>query len=152
MELAAAALTTHVGLAAVWDLAQRRIPNPLIVSGLLFGFAFQAQTSALAGLGSAFLGSVVALLILIGPFAARWMGGGDVKIAMVCGAFTGWNGAVQIILAGTVAHGLLGIGVVLGRAGLQSMGRVVGPPRPLPHAVGFAVGTVLYIVGLLDFI
>ncbi len=149
MTVATTALLLHAGLAAVWDIAQRRIPNWLIVSGLLFGFAFSAQSSGLAGLGVAFLGSLVALLVLIGPFAIRWMGGGDVKIAMVCGAFTGWNGALHIILIGTVVHGLLGLMVLFSRTVRRAMGRSLPKPQPLPHAVGFGIAAMLYAVGVV---
>ena len=148
MDVATSVLILHVGLAAVWDLVSRRIPNWLVVSGLVFGFAFQAQSSGIAGLGFAFLGAATALLTLIGPFAMRWMGGGDVKITMVCGAFLGWSGALHVILIGTVVHGLLGIGVLFSRMVKRSMGRETTSPTKLPHALGFAVSTVLYTAGI----
>lgn len=151
MNAAALTLLLHAGLAAVWDLAERRIPNWLIVSGLLLGFAFSAQTSGLTGLGFALLGAAVALLVLIGPFALRWMGGGDVKLAMVCGAFTGWNGALHIILVGTVVHGLLGLVVVGARLVRRALGQALPKPQPLPHAVGFGVAAVLYVAGVAHF-
>jgi prepilin peptidase CpaA len=148
LEVATTVLVLHVGLAAVWDLAHRRIPNWLVVSGLLFGLAFQAQSGGLVGLGLSTLGALAALAALIAPFAMRWMGGGDVKIAMVCGAFLGWSGALHVILVGTVIHGLLGIAVLFNRMVKRSMGRATGPPATLPHALGFAISTVLYTVGI----
>jgi len=148
LNAAALALLLHAGLAAVWDLAERRIPNWLILSGLILGFAFSAQSSGLAGLGVALLGCAAALGVLLGPFALRWMGGGDVKIAMVCGAFTGWNGALHIILLGTVAHGLLGLLVVGSRAARRGLGHTLAKPQPLPHAVGFGIAAVLYVTGV----
>jgi len=151
VELATTVLILHAGLAAVWDIAQRRIPNWLIVSGLLFGIAFNAQSSGLAGLGFAVLGALTALAVLIGPFAIRWMGGGDVKIAMVCGAFTGWSGALHIILVGTVVHGLLGLLVLFSRAARKAMGHTLEKPRQLPHAVGFGIAAVLYAAGVARF-
>ncbi len=151
MNAATLALLLHAGLAAIWDLAERRIPNWLIVSGLLFGFAFSAQSRGFAGLGFSFLGALVALVVLIGPFALRWMGGGDVKIAMVCGAFTGWNGILHIILLGTVAHGMLGILVLCQRAVRRAMGQALTKPQPLPHAVGFGIAAMLYVAGVAHF-
>lgn len=151
MDAAALALLLHAGLAAVWDLAERRIPNKLIVSGLLLGFGFSAQASGFAGLGGALLGSAVALGTLLGPFAMRWMGGGDVKIAMVCGAFTGWNGALHIILVGTVAHGVIGLLVLGSRAVRRALGHPLPKPQPLPHAVGFGIAATLYVSGIAHF-
>ena len=45
----------------------------------------QAWSDGFVGLGLSVVGGLAALAILIGPFAARMLGGGDVKLAMVCG-------------------------------------------------------------------
>ena len=136
-------------VAAAWDVAQRRIPNPLIVVGLLLGLAFQVQASGLMGLAVGLGGAATALVALIAPFFFRLMGGGDVKLAMVCGVFTGWAGAIQIILLATVIHGALAIGFVLVRHALTSMGRTISDKAMVPHAVGFAVATVLFTTGIV---
>lgn len=138
-----------VGIAAAWDLTQRRIPNALIAVGLLLGPALQVQTHGPMGIVHALIGMAIALGILIGPFILRLMGGGDVKLAMVCGAFTGWEGAIHIILVGTVFHGIVTI-AVLSRAKLRELREEdPGPLRGVPHAVGFAIGAVLYSLGVL---
>ena len=152
MSAAAIALVLHVGLAAVWDIAQRRIPNWLIVSGLILGFAFSAQSGGFVGLGLSLLGALLGLLVLIGPFALRWMGGGDVKLVMVCGAFLGWEGVIHVVLVGTVLHGLMGFGVLALCAVRKARGQGLSPPQPLPHAVGFGVATMLYVAGIAHFI
>jgi len=138
-----------VAIAAIWDLTQRRIPNALIVVGLLLGIALQVQAQGPMGIVWALVGMGVALVALIGPFILRMMGGGDVKLAMVCGAFTGWVGAIHIILVGTVIHGLVTV-IVLVRAKLRDLRQEDPVPlRGVPHAVGFAVGAVLYGLGIL---
>lgn len=139
-------LTLLVGLAAVWDLGQRRIPNPLIVVGLVLGAVLQTQADGLVGLGLSVLGASVGLVALLGPFAARMVGGGDVKLLMVVGAFLGWKGALVVLLIGTVAHGLLAVGWLGVRSVRSRLGQpVVDSPR-LPHAAGFFVATVAHVL------
>lgn len=149
LDLSTLVLWILVGVAAAWDVAERRIPNPLVVVGLLLGFAFQVQASGLVGLAWAALGAGVALIALITPFYFRLMGGGDVKIAMVCGAFTGWEGAIQIILVATVVQGVVAVGFVVARQVLANMGRPLSDKAMVPHAVGFAVAAVLFSSGIL---
>lgn len=149
LELSTLVLWVLVGIAAAWDLAQRRIPNPLIVVGLLLGTAFQVQAQGLLGLGLSLLGTGVALLALIGPFTLRLMGGGDVKLAMVCGAFTGWSSALQIILLATVVQGVLALGFVLARHAARQLGKDVPERAMVPHAVGFALAAFVHTIGFI---
>lgn len=150
MALSVTVLWVLVVVAATWDVWQRRIPNPLILAGLLLGVAFQAQATGLPGIVAALLGAAVALALLIGPFVLRVMGGGDVKLAMVCGAFTGWSQAIQIILVGTVVHGLIALTFLGARRAARAMGRDIADRAQVPHAVGFAVATVLVTAGLVN--
>ena len=137
-----------VGLAGVWDVAQRRIPNGLILIGLLLGAALQTQAGGFAGLGSAILGAAAGLGLLIVPFALKMgVGGGDVKLTMVCGAFLGWLGAVEVTLLATVINGLGALGVVLTQVVLKRLGRAPGKTRGLPYAVAVAVAVVLLTSG-----
>ena len=139
-------LSLLVGIAAVWDLAQRRIPNPLIVVGLLAGAAVQTQADGLVGLGLSVLGAATGLGALLGPFAARWVGGGDVKLLMVVGAFVGWKGALVVLLMGTVAHGLLALVWVGARLVRRRLGRPLDEQPRVPHALGFFVATLVHVL------
>jgi Flp pilus assembly protein protease CpaA len=143
-----ALLWALVGIAAVWDVASRRIPNALVLTGLLLGLTLEAQSGGLAGLGFSFFGGLTALAVLIVPFALRRLGGGDVKLAMMCGVFLGWRGALHVVLIGAVVHAVLAVGMI----GWARFAPLVGQPAPdlerLPQAVGFAVGAVVYSVGI----
>ena len=147
LDLATTVLWVLVGLATVWDVAQRRIPNRLVLVGLFSGMALQAWSDGIVGLGLSALGGLAALLLLIGPFAARVLGGGDVKLAMVCGVFLGWKGAVHVVLLGTLSHGFVALLWVGGRAALRRLGRPSLEDTGIPHAVGFAIATALYTLG-----
>lgn len=133
-----------VVVAAVWDLAVRRIPNPLVIVGLLLGPALQFQLHGIDGLLQSFAGIAVAFAVLIVPFALRWMGGGDVKLTMVVGAFLGWKATLIIILGAHVLH----LGVALLFVALKRMSMASGrtPPAALNHvpkAVAIAAAVLL---------
>lgn len=136
-----------VGLAAIWDVAQRRIPNPLILVGLVLGAGFGAQAGGFAGLGSSVVGMAVGLAVLIAPFAARLLGGGDVKLVMVVGAFLGWRGVLHVILIGAIAHGAVAVLWLLGRGLARQLGRPVAKDPGIPHAVAYALATLTYTLG-----
>lgn len=147
-QLAESVLWVLVVVAATWDVWQRRIPNPLILAGLLLGAAFQAQAHGPIGVGYALLGAAVGLGLLLAPFYLRVMGGGDVKLAMVCGAFTGWEMVIQIVLVGTVIHGVIALAFLSARRIAKASGRDISDKAQVPHAVGFAVATVITTSGL----
>lgn len=137
-----------VGLAAAWDIAQRRIPNALVATGLVLGVGTEAWSGGFAGLGLSLLGAAVALGVLIVPFALRRLGGGDVKLAMVCGAFLGWRGALHVILLGAVVHGAIAMATLAWKRVAPALGRPEPDLDTLPHAVGYAVAAILYSVGI----
>jgi len=147
-QLAQAVLWALVLVAATWDVWQRRIPNALILTGLLLGLAFGVQSSGLPGAALAVAGAAVGLLALLPLFYFRVMGGGDVKLAMVCGAFTGWEMVIQIILIGTVVHGIIALLWLFARRLARARGRDLDDSAKIPHAVGFAVATVITTAGI----
>lgn len=151
MTLSLTVLAILMVTAATWDVWQRRIPNPLILAGLLLGGAFGLQEGGLAGLGLATLGALVALAVLIVPFSARLMGGGDVKMMMVAGAFLGWSLVLQAIIAGTALHGVLALAFLLARRAARATGRDLPQTALVPHAVGFAISTLAAAFGFLRF-
>ena len=137
-----------VGLAAVWDLTERRVPNVLIAVGLLSGLGLQMATGGWAGLGGALAGILVAFAVLIVPFSMRWLGGGDLKLVLVCGAFLGWRGALAIILVGAALNGLLALTVLAA----TRIANAAGKPLPqkiqqVPVALAIAGATLVYTLG-----
>ena len=132
-------------VSAGWDLAKRRIPNPLILFGLLLGLAFGGLTGGLNGLGFAFLGALVAFALTFPQWAMRWMGGGDAKLMMVVGAFLGPIGVVSALVYATCVHGLVALGMLLLRGIGQRIGRDLLQDPRAPMAVAITIGASLAI-------
>ena len=139
------ALWVFVGVAAALDLRSRRIPNILIGIGLLVGFASQGWLAGFDGVLTAGIGAATALAVLIGPFALRALGGGDVKLAMVVGTFTSWRSVLAVLLLAAL---LCGVIAAIWWVGIR-LWPTNRPPR-IPVAVPVAVATISVTAGWVD--
>ena len=104
---------------ALTDLRAYIIPDEFSVGGLVLGLIL-AMISGLPALGQALLGAAVGfgLLWLIGwlgaiVFRKDAMGGGDVKMMAMVGAFTGWQGTLVSIFLGALLGTLIFVPVTL---------------------------------------
>jgi leader peptidase (prepilin peptidase)/N-methyltransferase len=120
-----------MGVLSWYDIAQRRLPNPLTLPGaalilLAAGFAGRGLP-ALAG--AAALTAAYLLVHLVAPAA---MGAGDVKLAIGVGALAGCFGANVWFLAALAAPLLTALcGVVLAPRGV----------RTVPHGPSMCLAT-----------
>ncbi len=107
--------------AGVSDIRARKVSNRLNLAIVLAGLGWRAASLDIGTVGLGFAGVGVGLAILIVPFAARWVGAGDVKLLAAFGA---WLGPYDIFLAGLFGlfgGGLLGVGIaVYGGAKMRS--------------------------------
>jgi prepilin peptidase CpaA len=103
------AFVAAMATAAGFDLATRRIPNRLTVGIFAAGLLVRLLSGGLAPLGWGLLGALAGLGLLLLPFAMRWMGGGDVKLAAAIGAWLGPWGVAWAVLFGLAAGGLLAL-------------------------------------------
>ncbi|MDD3024278.1 MAG: prepilin peptidase [Syntrophomonadaceae bacterium] len=98
-------------LAVLSDLSTRRIPNWLILSGMLFALSYHLYTGGYSGLFFAFQGLAAGVLLLVIPFVLGGLGAGDVKLLSMIGAIKGsvfafnsfiymalWGGIIAIFL------------------------------------------------------
>jgi len=154
------------GLSAFFDLKMRRIPNWLIIVGLLCGVflnAFQGTGHLIQSL----TGFAVGIGVLLLPFAFGWIGAGDVKYFGVVGALLGvyWLPRVffySALVAGLIAVGYLGVGLARFtrfrqswldlKVAVLSMGYVLPDTvqkrtrehgDSVPWGVAFAAGTII---------
>jgi prepilin peptidase CpaA len=98
--------------AAVSDVFRRRIPNFLNMGILALGLGVRALTGGTDLLVQGLVGAVFGLLLLIVPFALRFVGGGDVKLCAAMGAWLGPGDVLTAVLFGVAGGGLLALAVL----------------------------------------
>jgi prepilin peptidase CpaA len=104
------ALLWLVVQAAITDLAVRKIPNVLVLSGLLLALVLHGWL----GPGNAWLtawlaGMLTGFGLFLPMYIAGGMAAGDVKLMAMAGAFAGPSLALDIALASILAGGVLGL-------------------------------------------
>lgn len=138
---------------AVWfDCKERRIPNPLVFTGMIVGLIIGLISGGIKGFGMSCLGMVVGVGILFIPFALGWIGAGDVKLLGAIGAVLGAKGAVSSMLYGAIVGGVMSA-VVLARHG--RLGRFVAScltwvARLFGHIIPGAIGRSLRSLRQVD--
>ena len=95
-------------VALITDLRDRRIPNILVLAGLVIGVAGHVWFSGVTGLVLAASGMCVGLLCLLPFYISGGMGAGDVKLMAMCGAFLGPVHVVVAAVAALVVGGVIG--------------------------------------------
>jgi prepilin peptidase CpaA len=101
-------LAAHLAVAVYWDVQERRIPNKVVLSGMITALAFHGWVAGLPGLGAAMLGAMTGLLVLLPINLLRLMGAGDVKLMAMAGAFgASAHASLWMVLYTLLAGGLL---------------------------------------------
>lgn len=148
--------------AAVTDLAVRKIPNVLVLSGLVLALALHGTLGPDGAWLSAWLAGTLAGFFLFLPlYIASGMAAGDVKLMAMVGAFAGPSLACEIAAASILAGGVLGLLLLAAsgrwRQGLANISlllaawmlRLGGARVPLPvMAGGASVGGMPYGVAV----
>ncbi len=112
MLVAASTCLLWLLVVAVYDFQQRRVPNWLVLAGVVLAAAALALGSNPfeTGWQSSLLGAAVGFGCLLFFYANGMMGAGDVKVAGVLGLWVGLPGLLPIWIASSLlagAHGLL---------------------------------------------
>jgi len=118
--LAGWALTVILVSSAFIDLDEGIIPDVITIPGVILGLAVSFFT---IGFFPALWGALAfgGTLLLVAVISNGGMGGGDVKLAAVIGAFTGLPGAVITLLLSSFLGAVFGIALMLmGRAGRKT--------------------------------
>ena len=111
---------------AVTDARHYLIPNEYTWGGLPIGLALSLR-AGISGLIESAVGAAVgfALLYIVAvagekAFKKEAMGGGDIKMMAMVGAFLGWQGVLVTFALGTVAGAVSGLTLNLaGRLGMR---------------------------------
>lgn len=139
--VAAALLATLVAITVI-DLEHQIIPDVISLPGIVAGVAANLATGRVpwvdSVLGAALGAAIFIVIILAGSWWAgqQAMGGGDMKLAALLGAFLGWKVLLFSIFLSTVGGGILS--AILMTVGAR------GRKDPIPFgpflAAGGAVG------------
>jgi prepilin peptidase CpaA len=156
-----------VSIAAVNDLATRRIPNRLLLAGLGCALGLRLLSAdPVSALLAAFGGMAAGLAMFLPFYLMRGMAAGDVKMIAVVGAFTGPGEVFQIAVLSWCAGGVMALllvllhgrlRLVLGNLGAMLRevmipgGSLAGAPQQasagsMPYGVAIAAGTLLVLV------
>lgn len=125
------------------DLEHQIIPDEISLPGILIGFVFSfvlPNHSWLNSLLGILLGGGSLLLVAYGYHwltGKEGMGGGDIKLLAMMGAFLGWKAVPFIIFVSSLAGSVIGISLMLIR---KENGRLAIPFGPY-----LALAAVVYI-------
>lgn len=115
---------TVLAAAVYTDVRERKIPNALVLAGLVVGLALAALQSAgwwpavpaaAGSIGAALTGAGLGLAAGVIFFALGALGAGDGKLLAVVGAFLGPMGLFVAVLYGGIAGGLLALAAAVRR-------------------------------------
>ncbi len=90
-----ALLLLLTGAALFFDLKTGKIPNLLVLLGLLAGCAYRITVFGAEGVLSFLVGAGFPFLALFLLFSLGMMGAGDIKLLMAAGALLGWPGSLR---------------------------------------------------------
>jgi leader peptidase (prepilin peptidase)/N-methyltransferase len=125
------------------DIDHQIIPDVISLPGIAIGFAasflvgYISYKESLIGIA---LGGGLLLSIAWGYYALtrkEGMGGGDIKLLAMLGAFLGWKGVIVTILAASAIGTLVGIAIALRTGG--------GRKLSVPFGPFISLGAILYV-------
>jgi prepilin peptidase CpaA len=110
--------------AAIFDYRQRRIPNWLVLAGIVTGLAMNIfllydNPSPLTGLWFSLEGLGLALVVYLPLYILRGMGAGDVKLMAAIGSIVGWVLWLWIFFFTAILGGVTAAIVVLSKGRVQ---------------------------------
>jgi leader peptidase (prepilin peptidase)/N-methyltransferase len=125
------------------DIEHQIIPDEISLSGIVIGFIFSFFLK-----GHSWLNSLMGILLgggslLLVAYAYQrftgkdGMGGGDIKLLAMMGAFLGWKAVLFIIFASSLIGSIIGVSIML----LQNKDSKLA----IPFGPYLAFGAVLYI-------
>lgn len=161
-------------IAAYLDIKSRRIPNQLVLVGLITSFVLQINLNGFEGFKAWGLGLLVGFGLFLPFYLLRAMGAGDVKLMAMVGAFIGPLYVLGAALVTLAAGGVLAIAMAMYSGVLmQTMKNVratltvgmhktlsgggvqldapVASAGNLPYAVAIALGTLIHQILLGNF-
>lgn len=139
-----ALLATALLIVSCIDIAQTIIPNAITLPGIVVGIGTSLWLTPVGG-GNAVVGVLLGggLFLLMAVLSVvilqrEGMGGGDIKLIAMIGAFLGWYAVLVAIFLGAVLGALVGTVLMLVRW--------QGRQEPVPFGPFLAIGALLAMV------
>ena len=139
-----ALLATALLIVSCIDIAHTIIPDAITLPGIVVGLSTSLWLTPV-GIGNAVLGVFMGggLFLLIAVLSVvilqrEGMGGGDIKLIAMIGAFLGWHAVLVTIFLGAVLGALVGTVLMLLRH--------QGSKEPVPFGPFLAIGALLAMV------
>ncbi len=107
-----------VGFGTCIDFARHRLPNWLTINGFLLALALQGYVEGWTGFSDGLIGAAVPFAVFFPFFVIRWMGAGDVKLAMAAGCCMGWPLSLVVCLNALLIGSFAAFAILLARGGL----------------------------------
>src|SRR5215475_14301148 len=102
-----------VGTAAVYDIRFRRIPNWLVLAGIIAGFSLNVSSSGSSGLAHAAGGLGLGFALYFPLYLLRARGAGDVKLLAAVGAIVGARNCFWVFILTAILGGLIAMLILL---------------------------------------
>ena len=139
-----ALLATALLIVSCIDIVHTIIPDAITLPGMVLGIGSSAWLTSV-GVGNAMVGVVLGggLFLLMAVLSVlilhrEGMGGGDIKLIAMIGAFLGWQAVLVTIFLGATLGASVGLGLMLVRR--------KGRQEPLPFGPFLAIGALLAMV------
>jgi leader peptidase (prepilin peptidase)/N-methyltransferase len=131
-------ISTFIVVALI-DLDHKIIPNTITLPGMLIGLGLSPWALPIVPLDS-LIGLLAGgvFFYLVALVSKGGMGGGDIKLIAMIGAFLGWKGTFFTILVGALAGSVVGLSLI-------SIGKK-GRNDKVPFGPFLALGAMLYIL------
>jgi leader peptidase (prepilin peptidase)/N-methyltransferase len=138
-------LTSALVVVALIDFDHRIIPNTITLPGMVIGLGLSLWALPITPLAS-LLGLLTGgmLFYLIAVVSKGGMGGGDIKLIAMIGAFLGWQGALFTIFSGALLGSVVGMTLML-------LGRKERKDK-VPFGPFLSCGAILFILSGDDLI
>ena len=156
MLLGSALFTAWAAAVAISDCRRRRVPNALVLAGLVTAIACTLVRASPFGTAplQAVAGAALGLFVLLPFFLLRVMGAADVKVFAVLGAWCGSSALPGVWVVASVAAGLHAIVLIaaahvplnaLWRGGEPTFS--AGRRRAAPYAAFLVAAAALLLIG-----
>lgn len=145
-------------VAVAIDVHRHRVPNNLVMLGLVLGAATQAYAGGFSGLAEGGLGLLTGFALFLPLYLLGGMAAGDVKLMAMVGLFLDPYSAMWAALLSVMAGSVIGLAIILlcGQLGrtatrylLMARARSYLSPEPgevaakaFPYSIAILVGTL----------